>query len=105
MNRDQKQRYEQLDAEIKESDTCVRNAELAISEYLSVHPNAYRMQSAPQGWVVRLNAITADLQLTALETKRDAAKERFARALSEYAEVEKNLNLGVHYVGGIEQER
>ena len=65
-----------LRAEIEAADEALRSACVAISEY----PN-----------------------LRGLERNRDAAKQRFARALSEYANLKEKLHKEVVYVAGVEQ--
>jgi hypothetical protein len=96
--------YEQLeglDREIQDSDAAVRNAEVAISDYLALHPNMHAMQQvASGGWVFRLNAMTADLHLTSLETTRDVARERFYSALRKRAELKGKLNPEEVHIAG-----
>ena len=85
---------------IEDADAGIRNAELAISEYLSTHANAHAIHGTSHGWVVRLDAMHADLVLTGLERIRDEARERFARALDTYAKLKKRED---QYVSGIKQ--
>jgi hypothetical protein len=97
-------RFAELKREIEDADGAVAAAKRVITEYCERHPNAHAVQINSRGLIVRLNAMTADPQLTALEHKLDVAKERFAMVLSEYADLEKKLHPEVHYVGGIEQQ-
>src|SRR5712671_383383 len=98
------QRIAELKREIEDADGAVAAAKRVITEYCERHPNAHAVQINSRGLIVRLNAMTADPQLTALEHKLDVAKARFAMVLSEYADLEKKLHPEVHYVGGIEQQ-
>jgi hypothetical protein len=104
MDLSEQERYEQLVADIKDADGAITAADRAILFYLSDRPNVHAMQIDRNGFVVRLGALTADPELSHLEVVRDAAKERFASALSEHAELKKKLHAEVHYVGGIEQQ-
>jgi hypothetical protein len=101
----ERQRFAELKREIEDADGAVAAAKRIITEYCQRHPNPHAVQIDRSGFIVRLNAMTADPQLTALEHKLDVAKERFAMVLSEYADLEKKLHPEVHYVGGIEQQR
>jgi hypothetical protein len=103
MNRDEQERYERLVAEIKDADAATIAAEKAISEYCQTHANAHAMQLNRNGFVVRLNAMTADPALSILEAERDEAKKRFARVQDEFASLKEKINPEVHYIGGKRQ--
>jgi hypothetical protein len=84
--------------EIVDADAAVRAADVALSTYLQIHPNAHRIQRIGNNNFYRLNAMDADLALTQLERVRDEAKERFARALDAHASLKETTE--VHYVAG-----
>src|ERR1700730_4830807 len=86
--------------EIIDSDGTVRNAEKAISEYLLIHPNSHAAFRRGNRFTVRLDAMTADPQLTALERQRDEAQLRFAHALEKHAELKSRFHEEARYVGG-----
>ena len=92
------EKFEAARREIVDADAAVRAADVALSKYLQVHPNAHRIQRIGNKSYYRLNAMVADLSLTQLERVRDEAKERFQRALEVHANLKDSQE--VHYVAG-----
>jgi hypothetical protein len=95
------EQFDELILEVQDADAAVRASELAISEYLSIHPNAHAVHVNQNRFIFRLDAITADLELTRLEQVRDEAKERFWRLLRKYADLREKLNPPEVHIHGI----